>query len=613
MIFGSLAVLSSCGKKECEHPNMTYTEVDAKNHQGTCPDCGYTTKAAHKWKKDEVQPEEGKTAQTCDLCGAKRVVNGDAYDPWQEEFDGKEYPWSKTELVMSVNDNSNQGELEAGGKAFVSGEWTQENINPGNTISAVDDGILRQIITRNTTASSVTGVTMRYVYMSDVGWGSVLDRIATESAADSTPDIYYNLLYDMIGASVKGYFKNIYNNEYLGCFYDNYNPDKDTHGYYWEYMKDLTFSTKVMYLIASDYSFDLARSYLVMPISLKLLSTVTEVTGDYDENGLVDIDDFYAMINAGDWTWTKIMAYTEAVKKPDKRGGYSLQGDSVAGLAMSYQSGLTTSAIVYAAGAKIVDRTVGADGEYVYTYPDTCPDSLIKVCDMLFNNIAGTEGQRDQTYTPKGTSGIILYKGHTSLVEEMFAQNRVLINPSAVLGAIEKSSYRSMWDTDTGSEGFAVAPMAKLESEDPYRTVIHNCCKVFAVSSKCNSVDAACAFINHNSVNSTDILKEYYEWALGYGRAVTTENTKILLAMKDAVVYSHDKTVEDAINLLHGSEIIQDPLGESEMELHNICWHTFSLQYWRCNQISQLYAAVKDYKQKTVNEIQAEFLQGANR
>ena len=332
MLVGCAAVLSSCGKEPvCDHPNMTYEKVNAKNHKGTCPDCGYTTTTAHQFSNN-----------VCTLCGYKREAA--AADPWQDEFDGKSYPWDAANLVMSVSDYSNGGELEAGGKAFVSGEWTQSNINTGNTIASVDDGILRQVITRNATATSVTHVTMSYVYVSDVGWGEVLDRIATETAADNTPDIYYNLLYDMVGASIRGYFKNIYGNEYLGCFYDTYNPEEDTRGYYWEYMQDLTFSTKIMYLIASDYSFDLPRSYLVMPISLTLLNTVTNVTGDYDNNGIVNLNDFYAMINNGEWTWTKIIEYTNAVKKPDKNGGYSLTGDSVAGIAMSFQSGLATSA-----------------------------------------------------------------------------------------------------------------------------------------------------------------------------------------------------------------------------------------------------------------------------
>ncbi len=602
MVLGCVAVLSSCGKKEenCTHPKMTYTKKDATNHTASCPDCGYTPTQKHTWKGD-----------ACSLCGAKKTV---ATDPCDDEINAKDYPWGSTNLVMSVGDNSNRGELESGGKAFVSGEWTEANVNAGNTMATVDADILRQVVTRNANAANATHVTMTYQYMVDYGWNQVMSQIAVETAADNTPDIYYNFIYDMVGASINGYFANVYGNTYLGPFYENFDKDAiDAHGYNWQYMQDLTFSTKVMYLIASDFSFDLSRAYMIMPISLKLLDQAINITGDWDGNTIVDVDDFYAMVKAGGWTWSKIMEYTEALRKPDSNGGYSLaaDGNCIAGFAMSSQSGLATTAAMYTSSMHIVNREVGADGEYTYSYGAECPASLVAICNMLKDVVAGTDGERDQLTEPKGTSGVLIYKGQTTETQQMFAQNRLFCDTAVLLGAIEKSIYQTMWDDSTGSKGFAVAPVAKLTTDGNYQTTIHNVGKVFGISSKCGSVDAACAYINYNSTESSDILAEYYEWVIGYGRAVTTANVELLLNMKEDLVYSHDKVVEDAIGIIYNTETITNPLGGEDTTVGAVRWHIFALSYWKCDQISQLYTGVKDMKLSKLQEIQQNFIKNA--
>ena len=600
VLIGCAAVLSSCGKEPvCEHPNMTYTPVNAKNHKGTCPDCGYTTTPAHKCEHND-----------CTLCGYKREAA--ATDPWQDEFDGKEYPWETTNLVMSVGDNSNYGELEAGGKAFVSGEWTTGNINTGNTIASVDNGILTQIITRNATAASATHVTVSYTYMSDYVWGEVMPQIATEAAAANTPDIYYNFIYDMVGASINGYFKNVKGNSYLGCYYETYDAEKDDRGYNWEYMNDLTFSPNILYLIASDYSGDLSRADLILPVSLTLLYQASNVTGDVDGNGFVNINDFYAMINNGDWTWSKIIEYTEAVKKPGANGGYSLSGTSTIGFALSSMSGLCSTAALYSSSMQVVNRTVGDNGEYVYSYPNKCPTSLSEACNTFAELFGNNDGNRDQSMTESGTSGILICKTKLDDIQTVFAQTRILVGSPAALGAIEKSMYQSMWNEDEGSNGFAVAPIAKLTKESDYQTTIHNIGKVFAISSKCENADAACAYINHNTVNSSDILEEYYEWVLGYSRSVTEKNVELLLAMRDRLVYSHDKVVEDAIGILYNLDQVDDPFGSgATIPFGNTRWHTFLLSWWDGGRIDQLYNGVKDLKMARLQEIQKTFIANA--
>lgn len=621
LLVGAMAVLSSCGG-ECKHESWSaWSRADADNHQRVCLNekCQKVEKAKHNFKPDANYDElAAEIPVTCSVCQAKSSIENTA-DRLMLEFQGKEYPWmteGTTELTMSIGDNSNGQAMESGGMAYVSGEWTKDKATAGQTVSAVDSSILSQIIDRNTASEEATGVHLTYRYMNVKGnddWGSVKPQIVIEYSADGTPDIYYNFIYDMVGASIEGMFANVYGNEYLAPFYQTFEADpnsKETaYGYNWEYMNDLTFSTKAMYLIASDYSFDISRAYFVMPVNLALLATVKDVTGDVDGDGTPGTEeDFFMMIDDGDWTWAKIAEYTEAVRKPDSQtGGYDLNGDSIAGFAMSSSSGLTTTAVVYASEIEIVRRTIGDDGEYQYYYDPTTPESLINVFSVMDQVVVGPA---------QSAGGVIVYSGQVTLAQEAFVNNRVLIDSSCVLGAIEKASFQQMWDTDKGGMGFAVAPVAKIDADQAdYRTLVHNIGKVFGISAKCQAVDEACAFINYQTINSSDILEEYYTWSVGYGQAVTDANVEILLSMGDRLRYGVDKVVDDALGLQYGTIQVVSPTGDGVKTeaFGNFRWHTYMLGVFRdklngASQIVRVYEGVYDKKLDYITEIQDKIL-----
>jgi len=617
LLVGAMAVLSSCG--ECKHETWSaWSRADAENHQRVCAGCQKVEKAKHNFKPDANYDElAAEIPVTCSVCQAKSSIENTA-DRLMLEFQGKEYPWmteGTTELTMSIGDNSNGQALESGGMAYVSGEWTKDKATAGHTVSAVDSAILSQIIDRNTASEEATGVHLTYSYMNlnNDDWGSVKPEIVRQYSADGTPDIYYNFIYDMVGASIDGMFANVLGNEYLAPFYQTFEADpnsKETaYGYNWEYMNDLTFSTKAMYLIASDYSFDISRAYFVMPVNLALLATVKDVTGDVDGDGTPGTEeDFFTLVNDGEWTWAKIAEYTEAIKKPDSQsGGYALTGDSIAGFAMSSSSGLTTTAVVYASEIEIVRRTIGDDGEYQYYYAPTTPESLINVFSVMDQVVVGPS---------QSAGGVVIYNGQVTAAQEAFVNNRILIDSSCVLGAIEKTTYQQMWDTDKGGMGFAVAPVAKINADQAdYRTLVHNIGKVFGISSKCKAVDEACAFINYQTINSSEILEEYYTWSVGYGQAVTDANVEILLSMGDRLRYGVDKVVDDALGLQYGKINIIDPTadGEKQTVFGNFRWHTYMLTVFRdslngASQIVRVYEGVYGKKLEYINEIQDQIL-----
>ena len=636
LLLGAVAVLSSCG--ECEHKNLPtqWTKVNDRTHQRKCPDCEYTETKGHTYVTDQDKFNENPYAEmitkVCAACGDEILVANDV-DLFTLEMENKTYPWQTTNLVMSVSNSANGGELESGGLAYVSGEWslTSEHFKQGNTVTKVDGSVLNAINARNDASEAATNVTITYSYTgaAEKNWAEVMPAIEAETNADNTPDIYYNFIYDMVGASIKGFFSNIQGNEYLAPFYQSFSDETDdaglasnvenTHGYNWDYMKDLSFSTKAMYLIASDYSFDLSRAYFIMPVSGTLLQNVADVTGDVNGDKIVgDAADFLAMVNAGGWTWTKIAEYAEAVKSPDStKGGYSVNNsDCVAGFAMS-RSGLCGTVVMYTGDVSIVTRSV-KKGEYRYSYPRSTPQSMVDVFTMAQTYIHNL-GAGSSTGEPGGTGGVVLYEGGTWLVNDMFAADRLFVNTACVLGVIESETYQNMWSTTNGGSGngFIVTPAAKAtDAQENYRTLVHNIGKVFAISAKATAakVDAACAFINYQTVNSSSILVDYFVWSLGYGSAVNEENVEILTDMSNNLKYGIDKVVEDAIGILNKGTYIDDPFNAGKtIDAGEVRWHQYMAteQYDVGEQVTGLYDGVVGWKKDALTAIQEDFLKAA--
>lgn len=624
LLLGAVGVLSSCG--ECKHENLPaeWTKVDDTKHQRECPDCEFVDTKGHTFKVDQEKYDEDPYAEmitkVCEACGATTEVINDV-DRFILEMENKTYPWETTNLVMSVSNTSNGGELPSGGMAYVSGEWSldHEFFKADQTVTKVDNDVLSAINKRNEQAYDVTHVQLTYQY-TGAAYSEVMPEIGRQLLADGTPDIFYSIIYDMVGASIKGYFKNIQGNTYLAPFYEHFDAAEDTRGYNWDYMQDMTFSTKAMYLIASDYSFDIARAYFIMPVNGTLLQNVADITGDVNEDGKVgDAADFLQMVDDGGWTWAKIAEYTEAVKVPDSGagGGYAVvNSDCVAGFAMSTTSGFCSTAVMYASDLTIITRTV-KNGEYRYSFPRTTPDSLIKIFQMAETYI-GELGKGSSYATPGGTGGVVFYSVSSSQVDSMFAADRLFVNIACDLGTIESATYQGMWSKDTGSgNGFVITPVAKpFAEQENYRTIVHNMGKVFAISAKASDAieDVACAFINYQTITSSDILVDYFVWSLGYGSAVTEANVDILTKMSNNLKFGIDKVVEDALGIIYYGTYIKDPFSSGQMQAGDTRWHIYMVKnsYSVGEKVTGLYDGVLSWKKDAVVELQESFIQNAN-
>jgi len=586
-----------CGDVTSEaHTPGAWTPADDGKHERACTVCSYRVTEAHtlSYEENRFSPTVDAFCGICDFSGT--IENP---DPAVKEFLNKKHPWTEdngtVNLTMSIGDNSNGQALESGGMAYVSGEWTKDKATVGQTVSSVDSSILASIKERNVAAEEATGVhlTYRYMNVTDSGdWGRVKTQIILQYSAGDTSDIYYNFIYDMVGASIEGLFANIYGNEYLAPFYESFTADASESsvlGYNWAYMNDLTFSTKAMYLIASDYSFDITRATFVMPINLKLLPNVASVTGDRDGDGVKGTaDDLFRLIEDGEWTWDMIAQYATAL--PQRT------------VTLSTSSGLSSTHLLYGSDLSIVQRTVNDDGQYEYSYPSETPSSLSAVFAMASNLVNLRSGTR---------AAVNLYQGNVATEAAKFTSNNLLINATCLLGSIEQDAYRAMWDTSKNGKGFMLAPIPKLNADQAdYRTVVYNIGKVFAISARCRAVDEACAFINYQTLASTDILNEYLTWCVGDGHDVTEGNVGVLKAMRERLCNSHDLVVDHALGLQYGAAQIIDPTGDGvrATTFGNFRWHTYMLVVLRdklngASQIVRVYEGVYDKKLEYLNEI----------
>ena len=85
---------------------------------------------------------------------------------------------------------------------------------------------------------------------------------------------------------------------------------------------------------------------------------------------------------------------------------------------------------------------------------------------------------------------------------------------------------------------------------DKYQTQIHNVGRIGAISATTEKFSQCSAFLDYQSLNSTDILDEYYNYKLSFDVAGgDSRNTEMLQYIRYNVRSSFDKTLEDAIGI----------------------------------------------------------------
>ena len=610
----AVCLLASCGEKPGPDPieggtctNHTpkagsYASISDTQHTYVCQSCNTTVTENHNFK---TVTSGGQSVSTCSACG-KTITTGEGggqtgpvEDLWAKEQQALYDRLSASTngdgaLKITGNINSHRGELESGFKNYLAGSPDQEE----SSISTLE----KSIRARNAKAAAACGLTnVEYDYTSlDQGWGGSLTPITNwvNGGASGAADIYVSEIYSMVGCSLRGLFINLLSEdagakEYMGFNSEHYDAEVDDRGYMMEYMSVLSFSTKAMYLVASDYFIDLPRAYFACPVSVKVLNTATAVTGDQNEDGEIDLSDFFQLIDDRGWSWEKISQYAAAIKRvnPDT-GNYDIKG-GVNAYAVTTSSAMTMAGICYSNDIRLLTRTIGDDGEYVFTYN---MDEAEKFFDLglELRNYLGIEG----ILSVGNTDGVT----DVMVVQNAFAADRLLVGGAVMLGSIEQEVYQNMWDDPDG--GFAVAPMPMTATSKDYTTVIHNMGRLGAIAKNSHNVAGAAAYLNYVSTNSTDILNQYYTVTLTRGAAGgLRENIPIIAEFRNQM-HTDDctKVVDDAFHLV----------GADAATKGNNRWHvmlaTGNPKYSQADTIRDLFMTAVQAKQSAVLQLQQEFI-----
>ena len=485
--------------------------------------------------------------------------NPDSNKPAEKDPNAK-LDWDTTEILFEMNMNSNNEELSSGLKRYYAGE-------DGST-DEIDDLIKE----RNRAAYSTAKVSIKYSYVGENDanyvWGKNADAIYAKaaSAGQNNPDMYCHFAYDMVNASIKGSFANLYstsydsNNNGTGENYfrftkADYNPDitnffdsEAGEGYFKAYMDSLSLSSGKAYCLASDYCTDLVRSFLVIPVNVKLLGEVNLETSDkivdLDGNGKYDVSDFYDMVWNGGWNYEMLAAISNAIYQDknqanNTQGGTTTLGDII-GFAAGTGSGLTGSAILYTTDLSFIDR-----GTLTYHATNDDLNAFAVALNTLFgeyksNGICTVSTADAQNFGKSGGGADLL------VIRDEFAKNNnILFGGTVTVGSLEYKDYQEM------AQGFGIVPVPVYKDGIEYKTLVHNLARIIGISVVArDEFEMATAFLNEVSTKSSAILNEYYEVNLAAAvsnGAAGSDNVKMLTYIRNHVNDCFDKTYEDMI------------------------------------------------------------------
>ena len=318
-----------------------------------------------------------------------------------------------------------------------------------------------------------------------------------------------------------------------------------------EYMKTLTLSKSKMYCLSSDYFTDMVRAFFVVPVntaelnSIKVATEAGKVNSDRTGDGEFTIADFYALVNAGEWTYETVAAFAPLYgSQGDAEDAIDLR-DKVA-FAISSSSGLSASGMLYTSSVTIINRDPDdtAFNNYRYSYP--APESA--QAGELYDYCESLASLFKTPYVIAVNEGNTFGLGSDSLqaIRNQFKEGNVLFGGVICVGSLEYKEYQDL--NAPTEEGFGVAPVPVYKAGDKYQTQIHNIGRIGAISATTEKFAQCSAFLNYQSLNSTKILNDYYKQYLQFGAAGgNKDNVDMLNYIRENVRSSFDKAFEDAI------------------------------------------------------------------
>ena len=483
--------------------------------------------------------------------------NGDDEDEKLESGWWDNITYDSQSLIFQMTNSSNKQELPSGCERYLAGE--------SNDQEAVDT----LVRTRNDNAYKYTKVSVKYLYYPDNNedyyFSNARDQIINtidQSATENCPDIFCNWMTDMLLVSLKGKFANLMTVDEAKYGKNHFNinldeaADGNKAGYMSDLMRSLTLNQGQIYVIASDYFLDLIRAFFVVPVNVNLFNTAATKAEnpltDLNNDGSVNIADFFVEVKNGNWTYDRLIQYSKAAYTGAVNGEVC-DNDTVLGFALG-KNGLPAAGMIYTSSAVVINRTV-ENGVTKYTYPDSNEQLgkiITKIADMM-----KVDGIMCMDETNAGNLGLSGDNKSALLgIRHKFTNNTMLFGGVILVGSLEYQEYQDM----KKAGGFGVVPVPVFEKGDEYLTQIHVVGRAGGITARKTEKFSACsAFLQYQTENSTEILDHYYKYNLTYGTASgVSGNVDMLTYIRNHVRTSFDKLFEDAIGFFFNNGINQD-------------------------------------------------------
>ena len=469
-------------------------------------------------------------------------------------YDGYIYDWAPTDIIVSLTNHSNSSYLTSGCKRYYAGQDTAAFMEIDTSVRS-----------RNQSSTTFTGVKAKYQYVEDSeskGWGAnVNDMVAgVNSGSQSVPDIYCNFACDMVSASVRGCFANLLATDYeagnhfgfVAPDYESSNGDyfdpESGEGYLYDYMRSLSLTPNYkLYLVASDYTADVLRSFAVMPVNVDLMNSIPVndfYAGDRDYDDDCDIEDFYDLVWDGEWNYTALASYCNAVFQPgsDISKPETDLSDNIVGLALAKGSEKTALGLTYSYYTGLYSDPMTLD--YGFSSNNGSLDGLVTaIGNLLMENeskgICVVDKVEGQEVVPSANTEI-------EAIRSRFATSNVLFGGITLLGDLEDSVYSAM---NRNGQGFGIVPVPTHVSSGEYRTVVNPAAKVMGISAASEKFSQCSAFLDYQSRNSAWFIDQYADTHLtaNVGLLSSDLNAKMLTFIRNHTVGNIDKTLDDLV------------------------------------------------------------------
>ena len=448
-------------------------------------------------------------------------------DPWEDAAsEVKAMDASLRNVIISMSDNSL---AVVKNEEYVEGPATRENAS----------NIEGYIYDRNQDAYAKLGMTVRYKYTPE-GWGAAYGNIVAACKAQQTadsPDMYVDLMYDMVGAAIGGAFREVTT---IPGSYLNF----ETQGWFSSIMDDVSLDGERKYLLATDYYLDIVRNMLVMPFNLSLLDgstgdadLVAAITGkdtwsDTNEAGKRQYlsDYLFQIVRDGKWTYDRLTEICEAIFIEQDGVPEDSKGDRN-GLLLDAGGGIMSSAFLYSTDVECLIDGKDANGKLTLTYPTTGDkiNEVFKATDKLI--------KADGTFIMPGSSTAEA----NAQIRAAFSSGKAFAIGAEMLGSFESDEYAGMNDV------FSVLPIPLLEegSVDDHNTPIHNCAALGAINIRSAKYLPLTAFVQYVTEHelTQSVREEYLRVIMKFDLVEYNAGTDEMLE----IVYAHTKSCREMI------------------------------------------------------------------